>query len=545
MNGTKYILLIALTIATQALNAQDDGQGGNEQINIIQNYKPILADAVKMRFNPQIPEATFEKPDLTYNLPSRSLDLPYSSPEVRPLAMKPLPLKPLKNVYAKVGAGNKALPFIDFYANSGRNQKYINKTNSFNWGVHGSFINAPAGIENQAYSELRSNGFVQYYIDKVALSGEVNYNQDNVRFYGYNHTDTSLPAGDVKQTYHFINGAFQINNARKTSYSFDYLARFDFNYLFDIRQHREINPIVKGMLNKRFKDGNDLRVNLLLDYTGYTFDTAKVNRTILSVNPWYRLNKDVWYVRIGLNGGVDEAGFYIFPDVVFQRELIGKALIFYSGWFGGIEKNNLKTLSDVNPFLADTLVFRNSRVQDRFMGFKGGPSQRMLYDVHFSQKVIDYLPLFRNNAADTSRFDIIYDTATVMLDMHGEVSYAINEKFRVLISGDFYNYSLRNEVQPWHLPTLKGNLNATWQMNEKLGFSADVYALNKTFARSPSGQVTTLKGVVDINLGATYKFSDSFHIFANVNNVASIRHERWYGYPGYGFNAMGGLIMNF
>jgi len=157
------MLLWASAMLTQA---QPTGDENNEQINIIQNYQPILVDAVKLNFNPDLPGNSFEKPNLEYHIPARSLELPFQSPEVRPLAMKPLPLDPLKNVYAKVGAGNKALPFIDVYVNSGRNGKYNNKTDPFNWGLHGGYVNAPAGIENQTFSELTTNGFLQYYVDK-------------------------------------------------------------------------------------------------------------------------------------------------------------------------------------------------------------------------------------------------------------------------------------------------------------------------------------------------------------------------------------------
>jgi len=544
IKALKFIVLSAfLSLNIIAVQAQPTGDENSEQISIIQNYQPILADAVKLNFNPELPGNSFEKPALSYQLPSRSLDLPYQSPSVRPLAMKPLPLDPLKNVYAKVGAGNKALPFIDFYVNSGRSGKYNNKTDYFNWGLHGGFVNAPAGIENQTYTELKTNAFVQYYVDKVELSGQVNYNQDNIRFYGYNH-DSSFTANQVKQIYHFVNGTFAVNNAKKTSYKIDYSTKLDYNYLWDIRKHREINPVFKGVINKEFDNGHQLNIGILLDYTSYAFDTLKNNRTILSVTPNYKLGDDNWFVKIGLNGGVDEDGFYLFPDALFQRELIGKGLVFYSGWHGGIEKNNLKTISDINPYLSDTLSFHNSRSQNRFMGFKGG-SQRFSWDARFAQKVVDYLPLFVNNKWDTSKFNLVYDTAAVILDMHGEASYAVNEKFRLLISGDFYNYSLKNQAKAWHMPSLKGKLSASYQLNKKLGFTADLFAYNKSFAKAPDASVKTLKGIVDINIGSTYKFSDSFYIFVEANNLTAAKYQRWYAYPNYGFNAMGGLIMTF
>ena len=60
-------------------------------------------------------------------------------------------------------------------------------------------------------------------------------------------------------------------------------------------------------------------------------------------------------------------------------------------------------------------------------------------------------------------------------------------------------------------------------------------------ATDETGQLVRLPGTVDINIGSTFKMSSSFFIFVSVNNVASIQHQRWYNYPGYGLNVVGGL----
>jgi outer membrane receptor protein involved in Fe transport len=54
-----------------------------------------------------------------------------------------------------------------------------------------------------------------------------------------------------------------------------------------------------------------------------------------------------------------------------------------------------------------------------------------------------------------------------------------------------------------------------------------------------------LNGVFDLNLGVSYDYNKTFGFFLNINNVTSARYFRWYNYPTYGFNVLGGLNIRF
>jgi outer membrane receptor protein involved in Fe transport len=49
----------------------------------------------------------------------------------------------------------------------------------------------------------------------------------------------------------------------------------------------------------------------------------------------------------------------------------------------------------------------------------------------------------------------------------------------------------------------------------------------------------------DLNLGVEYRYSKNVSAFINFNNILNNKYERWYRYPVYGFNMLGGLTLTF
>ena len=109
----------------------------------------------------------------------------------------------------------------------------------------------------------------------------------------------------------------------------------------------------------------------------------------------------------------------------------------------------------------------------------------------------------------------------------------------------YFRYELDEEAKAWHMPSFKTNITVQYKFNEKVFINAEVYGLDKTFAKLPGNEVETLPGIVDLNLGGEYKFNKYFTMFANLNNLLDQKHLRWYNYPSYGFNAMAGVKLNY
>src|SRR5688500_3229831 len=109
-----FLIILAWAGAVTSASAQPVDDNFTDQIIIVvDDYKPILAEPVKQNFDPSLPPIENAPIAVTYDLPSKYLKLPYKAPDVKPLAMKPEPLDTLDNVFARIGLGNRAMPFLD------------------------------------------------------------------------------------------------------------------------------------------------------------------------------------------------------------------------------------------------------------------------------------------------------------------------------------------------------------------------------------------------------------------------------------------------
>ena len=547
MKNKIFVAFIFCTVAT-ALVAQPKKDIQEQQFTIEREYRPVLADAVKLQLNPDLPPIDNTAPTLTYNIPDKYLRIPYEAPDVRPLAMKSVQLENLKNVYAKLGAGNRALPYLDIYLNSGRRESTSRSTNNLNLGAHIGYLNSN-GPDDQDFSDFDSKVFGTFFTEMVAFGAEANYNRDVINFYGFDNTDTTFVPGDIRQRYNFFDFAFNVKNAAKNDFNLDYKGTIDVNYLADVFEHKEINPLIDLSLNKQLNESSSIIGEIGFDYNKFTYDTLETSFSIFKFNPVYRLKKDKWVADLGLNlgtvSGEFEEGFYIFPDLRFDMSLIGKSLVFTSELTGKIVKNNYKVLTDYNPFLDNDVMLKNSEDIKVSVGFRGAPLDKVNYAVKVNYNNINYLPLFVNDSINYNKFDVVYDSSAFVLNLHGEIGYTFSEKLRVTATGDFFSYNLSNIAEAWHLPTAKASIYVNYNITDKLSAQADLFVFNNINARTPAGEVQQLKGLVDINLGASYKISESFHIFANVYNIASTKHQRWYNYPSYGLNALAGIALHF
>ena len=228
-----------------------------------------------------------------------------------------------------------------------------------------------------------------------------------------------------------------------------------------------------------------------------------------------------------------------------ERNLLDHKIIFYNGWSRVLQKNSYQTFSNSNPYISNKITYKNSRIEDRFVGFKGTPAPWITYNVLFSQKIYNHLPLFVNDSTDMRKFEVVYDKRTSVINLLGEVDIVVNNNLKVLVMASYFRYELDQEAKAWHMPSFKMNVAAHYKIGEKILLTAELFGIDKTFAKLPGNKTETLKGIADVNVGAEYKFNKFFTIFANANNLVGTKHERWYNYPSYGFNALAGVKLTY
>lgn len=164
--------------------------------------------------------------------------------------------------------------------------------------------------------------------------------------------------------------------------------------------------------------------------------------------------------------------------------------------------------------------------------------------------------LFENDRTDLlkNKFNVIYDDAE-LLTVTGQVSYQEREKLRLILRGEYFNYTMKNELRAWYQPQLKLSLGANYNLKDKIVVKADLFYLDEQYAKlviedetgltADRVEAEKLKGLFDANIGIEYRYTKKLGFFLNFNNVASVRYYRYQNYPTQKFCVMAGLSYSF
>src|SRR6185437_13621902 len=154
--------------------AAGTGGGGSlsEEIVVTTAYKPVLADAVKIRINPDLDDKTPFKAPLTYFPIDKRLEL---NTDIKPFeAMKRPPERDsdLANNYIKAGLGNLKTTYGEAYFNNGRDQ-------ALRVGGYLKHFAQQGNIFDQNSSKEQAGIFAKSIGETNSLSGRIYYNYNS------------------------------------------------------------------------------------------------------------------------------------------------------------------------------------------------------------------------------------------------------------------------------------------------------------------------------------------------------------------------------
>jgi hypothetical protein len=163
-----------------------------------------------------------------------------------------------------------------------------------------------------------------------------------------------------------------------------------------------------------------------------------------------------------------------------------------------------------------------------------GTIDKFSYNVAFHFSHVTDMPLFVNDTLDTKRFDVVYDNARIF-NFHFEAGYNVKEWLRLSLVGDYNAFEMQTESRAWHEPNFRTTFRASYIWKKKIIAGIDLFGITSSYAKLSSGQEKKFKGTADINLSLEYIMNKRISFFANLNNIANIKYQRWNNYQSYGF----------
>lgn len=534
-------LLFLAALVLPAAYAQTDTTGlEEEQIDIIKDFEPVVERANKKHFSAELPSIRTTRPQASaYNLPAIYRAVDYKPSELKPLGLAKEEAVSLPVAYLKAGFGSYLTPLVDFsLANR--------KTDRYRAGLDlGHLSSRRKKIENQRFSETGISALGEYYVNGMTVGAKPYFNLNDYYFYGYDQSDTSLAAEDVRNRYSGGGVNLYFRNHEPNAIDLDYATDLGFHTLKDGYGNKEFNFHWDMAFSKRFREVIGVGSAFFMDMTSLK-SVKNQNRFALGFNPYVEAGRDRWYVRGGLWMILDDGTFYALPDIRHQSKLFRDYLVMYNEWTGHLELNSLRTLSEVNPWLAKDIRYNHYRVENRnFIGLKGHVPVGLDYDVRFAQVVFYDRPLLVNDTTLLRPFTPVYDDKLKAWNAHVSLGYQYADFLKIRAAMDYYGYKPEDEAEAWHLPAFRTSVSATYQFDHKLVLKAEVMAYSSVQARKPNGEAKTLRGTADLNFSASYQLHKYVAFFAQVNNAISLKHKRWDHYPGYGFMVLGGVVLSY
>ena len=545
-----FVLILILGYFAAAL-----AQTGMKDIELkaTSEFEPTIKDAVKLGDLPEIKDTVKKIANINYNIVSTPLVSKYEVIPIDAAKMQNEPLSKLYHSLLKVGMGTYTTPYGEFWINSLR-------TRDIAYGIHFKHLSSSSHLKDVGYSGYSDNEgelFGKKFYKKHTLTGEFNYKRNVTHFYGYDTTENNLSKDFTKQRYQLFEPVVKLQSHYTDSSKINHALKIGYYNLTDIYKVAENNIKLNTLFNT-YINKERLFVAFDADYYNHKLPNDTFNDVIVKLNPYFETHGKKWMLDIGLAATLDafsnrnSVKFYFYPQLNAQFDVYESIIIPYVGINGGLQKNSLRSLSNENPFIASNLSYKNSNTKiNVFGGLKGNLSSKTSYDVKASYSIVDSMHFFiidySNTSALDNQYQVFYDN-TDLFNVSGQVKYQLKEKINFIAKGNYYMYKTKNFNRAYHKPDFDLTFSANYNLKSKIIFKADVFVIGNQFALTKVQDNLTysydsklMKGIVDVNLGAEYRYSKMLSFFVNFNNIANTRYYRWEKYPSQRFNLMAGL----
>lgn len=533
----------------------------SEEIEVVRPYKPILAEAVKLRRSPDLEAVKTYKAKFNYTVSDRKLDLNSDIQKLQAQQVAAERADTLVNNYAKAGIGNLATLLGEAYVNIGRDE-------ALQAGAYFRHFSQEGKINKQNENTQQFSVFGRSITDKATFNGRLNYQRHGLYFFGLDPDRPALNPDPERQTYNFVELEGEaVNKFSADENALSYAVKANAYMLRDKYNAKENALTLTGYLNKRISSFN-LGLAASGEFGNTKDVTTSVSNNLFRLNPYIKLQANGVKITAGINVAQEfgtKSTTRIFPAVTADFTLIPDFLQVFGEVKGDVTRNTLKSLSDENPFLNSNIFIQNSVEKLSISaGIKGTGGPGFGYKARFYSKSITDMPLFVNNFGAFNKFDVIYDFGTMkLLGIEGELSVQVSDALKWTGKVNFEDYAPATESESYYKPQMRVSSNLAWALTNKLTFNASVAIQGDSYAKvflanpqNPDGtypavpntaneKLVSVKGFADLGVGADYQINKKFSVFAKANNLLNTNNNRYLYYQNYGFNMFGGVTYSF
>ncbi|SEM63752.1 TonB dependent receptor [bacterium A37T11] len=535
-------------------------QGSIEEIDVIRDYRPILADAVKVRRSPDMNNSRAYQPKLAYHILDKKLDITTGTKQLEIQEIPPVRPDELKHNYAKVGLGNFNTFLGELYLNSGEDP-------AIQYGGFLKYKTQEGKLDDQNFGHQEIGIFAKNILDQITVSGEAGYVGDASRFYGVNDTLPNFNPDHEKQRLKtfYLRGELASNYNPEDENQLSYSVKGD-AYLFSNSFDEKENSIaLSGYANKKINVFN-VGANVSADITSVKQrNDYSLSNSIIRLNPYIRFQGDNYKITLGANFVAetgDSSRTNLFPTADIDLSLVPEYISLFGGVHGDVKKTSLRDLSKDNMYLDEQLEIHNSVERlNIFAGIKGNAGATLNYKVSAFYKKIEDLLYFTNSPYAPQKFLFGYDRGSddsKVKGLEGEINLRVSETVSLGGKLNINSYDMASEAEAWYLPDLKFAANTRININDHFFVDGELLVNGQTYAKVydqayspsestilPTPRKVSIPAFTNLNAGAEYRFANKFGVFVRINNLLDTKTARYLFYPQLGRNFFGGVNYSF
>lgn len=547
---------------TQQQQQQEERRTTIDSIDVIRDYRPILADAVKIRRSPDMTNKREYQPKLNYSIIDKKLDITTGTKRLDIQEIPAVRFATPTNNYVKIGAGNFSTLLGEIYL---ANTDYQDTR----FGAYIKHLSQEGNIENQNYGQQEITVFGRQLYDQFTISGDLGYKRYATRFFGqpFDVNNISLNPNPEKQAFNdiFLHAELTSNRKNEEVNTFDYSVKatgYYYNNAFDAKEN---SFVLSGYLNREINTFH-IGAHVSADFTGVSDIAYKQQNHIARINPYVRFKGDNYNLVIGANlvseFGGDSSRINILPNVLLDFALVPEYAHLFAGVDGDVQKASLRDFSRENPWLNQNINISNA--VERFHiygGIKGNAGATFGYKIGLDYRRIENMAFLINSPMQPYKFDVIYEDANKASSVFGleaEMNVRVSEMISLGGKLNFNEYDLQTYEEAWYLPKLQLAANTKINISDKLYIDGELLFMGQTYTQKYTYNTLlgtnpivslpekhTIPSFVDLNAGLEFRVTDRLGLYGRVNNILGINYERYQYYPRLGLNVMGGVNFSF
>jgi len=493
MNKSPFslILIKSFVLFMFLIGTSLKGISQNQDVIIIDTYKPVISDAFKINENPQITDTTIEKIDLSYQIKPKFYPVTYSLEPIKPAKLSGQPLTKLYKSYIKLGFGSNKTPFAELCLSNTRSTKHAIGFNYHHFSSSGKIND----YGFPGFSDNEVSAYAKKFYKNHLLSTDIDYTRNVIHYYGFlSEQFTEITKDSTRQRFNRI-GA-QINykstyiDSSRLNHDFS-LQYYNLSDLFEtMENHLAFNTLINKNINLLGKSisSQNIVIKALTHYYNNVNRNDTSNTGLVHILPNFSATYDLIQFSIGLNTFVefsDDSKIHIFPQIHFNLNMYNNIFVVYGGITNNLQRNNIAQFYKENPFINTSVPLEFTYTKSKFYGgFKGSISSNLSFNASVSKSVIDQLPLFYNDTTSEllNKFLVLYDHVGIF-NTHLDLTYQNAEKIKISLASNYYQFFTENEQSAWYKPDMDIQLSTKYNLKDKIRLKADVIGYGKTDAK--------------------------------------------------------------